>query len=299
MKIELKNNYKLDGIPVIEYGIDKKFDGHYFRNVHYVLLENGKKYWFSKKTILSFQIQCSQCKDNWSKPIINAIKRENKTNKTLRKSGISRDFYLCPSCLKKGKGNPMYGQNIKDHMTEEAYKLWKQHLSDASTKIWNDPIRSIEVSKNMSNAQKLAKERDPKYYSEIKSRGGKATISNPAFYKKSKPEIAVENWLIKNKIEYTYSPIMGNGKRNFQFDFIIRHKRILIEVNGDYWHGNPRIYNESELNYIQQRKRLDDIKKKEFAESKGFILLTIWEYDINNNDFSSLTSLLQSKETTK
>ena len=329
MKIELKNNYKLNGIPVIEYGIDKNIDGRYPRDTHYVILENGEKYWFSKKYILYFQTQCTQCKDRWSAPIKYAIKREDKTEKAIRKSGISRDFYLCPSCLRKGKGNPMYGQNIKDHMTPEAYEeccrkrsinamgennpmygqnikdhmtpeaheMWRQHLSDANDRIWTDPVRSVEVSKNMSNGQKRAKERDPKYYSEIKSRGGIATTSNPAFYKKTKPEIAVENWLIKNGIEYTYSPIMGNGKRNFQFDFIVKHKRILIEVNGDYWHGNPLIFKESELNHIQQEKRLDDIKKKEYAISKGFTLLTIWEYDINRGDFSALNSILQSTET--
>ena len=313
------NRYKLDGKLVVEYGQDYNKNGRYTR---YVILEDGKRIWFSKKDIYCFQIQCFKCK-KWSKPIPYAIKREDKKDESKRKCGIARKYWMCLSCIKDGPGNPMFGQSIKDHMTtekfnelckkrsinasgknnsmygksvkeymtDEKYELWKKHLSDANKAISENKERARKRSQNMSAAQKRAIERDPIYYSKIKAKGG-TTTSSIKHYRKSNPEIKVEEWLKEHKVNYSYSPILNAGNRNFQYDFIIYDKRILIEVQGDYWHGNPKTFKESDLNNIQLTKKANDIIKKKFAESKGFILLTIWEYDINNNDFSVLNSIL-------
>lgn len=319
--IELLNNYKLNGKMVIEYGYDFNEDiGH---SGHYVILEDGEKLWFSKKYALCFQIQCFKCK-RWSKPYLYIISREDKKNESVRKCGIARKYWMCLSCMKNGEGNPMFGENIKDHMTEEAYKeccrkrsikstgknnpmygknikdymteeaynLWRQHLVDANVAIENDPIRSEQRRINLSNGLKRAKERDPNYYSKIKAKGGISTTSNSGFYKMSKPEIKVEKWLKENKIDYEYSPIMSNGKRNFQFDFIVHKKRILIEVQGDYWHGNPLFYDENELNEHQLKKIELDKLKVQYAKDHNFQLIPIWENEIDNNDFSKLSILL-------
>lgn len=100
----------------------------------------------------------------------------------------------------------------------------------------------------------------------------------------SKPEILVEKELKKRKIKYEYSVIFCYK----QFDFGVGPKKykILLEVQGDYWRGNPEIY--KELNDIQKANIEKDLYKKELAIKYKFKLFYIWEKDILNKDFSIL-----------
>lgn len=61
---------------------------------------------------------------------------------------------------------------------------------------------------------------------------------------------------MSKNIDYDYSCIMGSKEKCFQYDFILHNKRILIEVQGNYWHGNPKFYNEDGSN---GKKKLNDI----------------------------------------
>ena len=66
-------------------------------------------------------------------------------------------------------------------------------------------------------------------------------------------------------------------------NYLLEHK-LIIEVMGDYWHGNPKRYNEDKyrLNKIQQKTILKDKQKKGYIEKKyGVSILYIWESDLN------------------
>ncbi len=65
------------------------------------------------------------------------------------------------------------------------------------------------------------------------------------------------------------------------FDFL--YNRILIELNGDYWHANPAIY-ESEFlvrGIPAKQKWEKDNVKRELALSSGYKLLIFWEHSFN------------------
>ena len=61
----------------------------------------------------------------------------------------------------------------------------------------------------------------------------------------------------------------------------------IIEVYGDYWHGNPIKYKATDINkhlkmtvekiWEKNKNRIDHI------ESFGYKVLILWEYDIYNN----------------
>lgn len=197
----------------------------------------------------------------------------------------------------KGEKNPMYGKCIKDYMTPEAYDNWKQkHIERALNLTENE-------RKNIGDRFKKADERwrknDPEGYIQSKKKAARVSRIKQGNYKKNKIEEKVEQWLKDNHLDYEYSCIMGFNNNCFQYDFIIHKKRILIEVQGDYWHGNPKLFsndgrnNTRILNETQKKKMETDIKKKMFAESKNFKVLYIWESDINNNDFESLREILE------
>lgn len=78
------------------------------------------------------------------------------------------------------------------------------------------------------------------------------------------------------------------------YDLLIPNTNIFIEINGDYWHCNPTIYkNPNEIvrnhpvSYFWQR----DDKKIKFANSKGFLVYTIWESDWKKNKNNILKNL--------
>lgn len=77
-------------------------------------------------------------------------------------------------------------------------------------------------------------------------------------------------------------------------DFKINN--IIIEVQGDYWHGNPKLYDENSLNELQKNMIQRDICKKNELKNIGYETVYIWEYDLIH-DYEKcklkLSSLLQ------
>ena len=67
------------------------------------------------------------------------------------------------------------------------------------------------------------------------------------------------------------------------YDFYIPSKNMMVEVDGDYWHANPLIYEGKELNKTQIRNVKNDKFKNILARGNGFLLERVWEYDLKNN----------------
>ena len=77
-----------------------------------------------------------------------------------------------------------------------------------------------------------------------------------------------------------------NDKKYFG-DIWLKDYNIIVECNGDYWHCNPNIYDE---NYYHKKiKKLakdiwsDDKLKLDSFTGIGYHIITIWEYDWNND----------------
>lgn len=98
----------------------------------------------------------------------------------------------------------------------------------------------------------------------------------------TKPEIEVFDILTKNniifEIQYEF--------RGRYFDFAIPSKKILLEVDGVYWHGKN--VSDNDLNETQRRSRENDKYKNMLVESSDWTLIRIWEDEINDFDFSKL-----------
>lgn len=57
----------------------------------------------------------------------------------------------------------------------------------------------------------------------------------------------------------------------------------IIEVQGSYWHGDSRLYEEKDLNKTQLHDIKVDEYKRRWCRMNGITLIYIWELDINNN----------------
>ena len=66
---------------------------------------------------------------------------------------------------------------------------------------------------------------------------------------------------------------------------------VLIEIDGSYFHSDPRLIKESEMNPMQKHnKRVDEVKNK-WALMHGIPLIRIWEKDIREQPSKVLKEL--------
>ena len=90
---------------------------------------------------------------------------------------------------------------------------------------------------------------------------------------------------------------MFDSKRNRAYAYDFQYKNKIIEINGDYWHANPKLYSAEFYNKSKQMVAeeiwLYDKLKYEFAESKGYSVYTIWESDWNEDPQRELNKCLR------
>lgn len=87
-------------------------------------------------------------------------------------------------------------------------------------------------------------------------------------------------WLDKFNIPKDYRQYKID---NFYVDGIDLDNKIIYEFNGDFWHGNPNIYNSVDINRVNQisygelYKRT--IEREKYLETLGYKIVSIWESD--------------------
>ena len=66
------------------------------------------------------------------------------------------------------------------------------------------------------------------------------------------------------------------------YDFKIKGKNILIEVDGDFWHCNPDTKHKIPVTEHQRKNLTKDKIKTKWTLENGYTLLRFWETDIND-----------------
>lgn len=154
------------------------------------------------------------------------------------------------------------------------------------------PIRKIRKTKKTKSAKKPIPIKSP--------------IKKTIKYGTSKLEKDfAEEFLDKYGIRYIYEYEAKDIKRYYDFAIITKKAKyiteekeglqsiiqgiqytpidLLIEVDGSYWHSDPRLFEDKELNAIQKHNKMVDEIKDKWASLHGIPLLRIWEYDIRHN----------------
>jgi very-short-patch-repair endonuclease len=248
-----------------------------------------------------FQIRCVKCKQlvyrKWfdlsvlnsrytCKPCV-LINNNPMANPSIKKKHEqilqSKEYRTKLSDACSGDKNGFYG---KKHTTKTIEKIkkgfvdWKDNLTEDEYRQWTE---------TMSAGQKQSFQDNPEFYKKIKRKAArtshKAQFKN---WKLNKIERIVYDFLQQNSAkQFTPSVVLGHK----QFDFGCKDSRILIEVDGDYWHGNPGFFNEEgtdgkrQLNEIQKQKIQADIQKDNWALTHNFKLIRVWETEILNGTF--------------
>ena len=89
----------------------------------------------------------------------------------------------------------------------------------------------------------------------------------------------IKSFLEENNISFIFNQPLGTVKPDFQ----IENTKFIIEVQGDYWHCNPKLYPNGPKDLIQMQHVLRDYVKKCYYVSNNYVVLYIWEDDIKNH----------------
>jgi very-short-patch-repair endonuclease len=92
--------------------------------------------------------------------------------------------------------------------------------------------------------------------------------------KPTKPEKLFKKILKQLGVEYQTQEIVG-GKI---YDFYIPSKNILVEVDGDYWHGKDTSF--EDMKGFQRKAVKNDMMKDVIARGSGYQIERVWEQEL-------------------
>jgi G:T-mismatch repair DNA endonuclease (very short patch repair protein) len=86
-------------------------------------------------------------------------------------------------------------------------------------------------------------------------------------------------WVAQERVPY----IKDDTDSYYVFDFVV--EGVALEVHGDYWHGNPKMYKEADLNMTQLQNIERDYHKYQVGLSHyGKPVVVWWERDLKNKN---------------
>ncbi len=98
--------------------------------------------------------------------------------------------------------------------------------------------------------------------------------------KDSSIEVKIQNFLRQLNVEFLTHQHM-NIRDSYQCDIFIPSMNLVIECDGDYWHGNLQTYNDwNNLSQKQKIQKIRDYCRTNELEEKGFKVWRIWEKQI-------------------
>ena len=93
-------------------------------------------------------------------------------------------------------------------------------------------------------------------------------------------------WLDQLNIDQKYRNkiIFINGKR-YNLDALDSITNTVYEFYGDYWHGNPKVFDSEKINMSNNKTfgQLygNTIQRELFLKKMGYNIVHIWEYDFD------------------
>lgn len=191
-------------------------------------------------------------------------------------------LYSCRSCSSSGKNNGMYknGKLISGVNNGNFGGLAANHKKNISISKTGKKLDLTEIQRQKraivgTNNLKIWKEKNPEESKLASIKGGVNSLKLQSdFGRISSIEQKTIDWLKIKNVDFIFQFSINN---KFLYDFKI--KNFLIEVNGIWFHNLPN-------------QKIRDLEKRKYAEINGYIVIYIWEDEINKNDFSKLEDLL-------
>jgi len=207
---------------------------------------------------------------------------------------------LCPECklnyTKKNTCSKKCGMNLRSKKYSGVNSGWYGKSHSDSTKLKISKTRThqgspwlIGFTHTEETKQKMsdvAKQRaaQPDYINPMQGKTHTEEALRKIFNKRSftKPELKVQQML--ENAGYVVTPqwfLHDDNGNTYSYDFCLTDLKILIEVDGDYWHGGPGVT--THWSGVEMTKKTDDVKNQ-IANQHNYKIIRLWESEININE---------------
>lgn len=190
----------------------------------------------------------------------------------------------CLKCRDIGKDNPFLGKKHSD----ETKQQWSKSRKGKDLGRWKGRKHTEETKTKQSESRRELwagfSDDEKQFYIGKLLECRQSQLS----YKETKPEKAIRLILEDNHVAFERNK---KAYDKFLVDFSIGEGKVIIEVFGDYWHGNPLVF--SETNDSQQEQIKRDKSRLEYLKQCGHDVIVIWEHEIKN-DMNAVVARLSS-----
>ncbi|WP_142383656.1 hypothetical protein [Bacillus sp. V5-8f] len=231
-------------------------------------------------------------------------------NKQLKKTCLicKKDYYTIPSLYDKSKtcsvncqhkwqskflirenaNNYKGGKYLNCLVCGTEFYAYKYQVENNLTKFCSVACKQENWKKDVITKDVFKKKR---YEGILKHR--------QMFPKETKPEEIVRVWLEEKGFVKDIDFAQEQGLfHKYIADFWFIGTRIVIEVYGDYWHGNPEKYGDKDgltpLDKHQKYQRRYDIERLKDFEKHNFKVLVLWENDLKHSINQLMTNIIKS-----
>lgn len=199
-----------------------------------------------------------------------------------------------PICMGKlretwtGEKSVRFGAILSE---ETKLKISNSHIGKKIPSIMGDlnPMKRPEIRKIVSDKAKIRMsipENNPMFG---KHHTPEAIEKIFGYRGMNKLETMVADILKSANIEYYYAFCINDSIHCKIYDFKIKGKPIILEIDGDYWHGGPGV--KIHFKKVEQNK-VNDKLKNEMAAKRGYKVIRLWESDIKKDSSIILKSLV-------
>lgn len=231
-----------------------------------------------------------------SQPIKNILKKNNafvgisERRKILAKAGKLKIWNLGL--------NKENDSRVKDNI--EKMTLWKQNnvYNKTYEQIYGDEKTKL-IKEKMSVSNSVAKqgEKNPMFGRKQTEKWLEMRKNLILPFKDSKPELKIQDFSKQLNIEFFTHYWVNEITHAYQCDILIYpqpnfmcEKKTIIEVDGDWWHGNPIRF--PIPNQMQKEQIEEDACRNEELRAAGFNVIRLWETDIKKMSLDSFKAIL-------
>lgn len=204
------------------------------------------------------------------------------TDETKRKISIGGKGRVVSDETKVKMSLAQKGRIVTEKTKLKISKSQKENIKQLGHGYWLGRHHTAETRKLLSDNRiknGLSKGKNNPMFGKYHTPETLAKIFNKR--KMNKLEKLVSEILKNNNIEYYYNFLINEFGVCRAFDFKIKGSPIIIEIDGDYWHGGPgckKYYKD-----IKNVKKNDRLKNK-MVKKRNYNLLRIWESEIKKDN---------------